>query len=64
MNKYQQEFNDMKRKIDNYTKEEVLDSYKTLTGLEQEEMSIEEIRLYLKKYWKEQIYKDVGIIVN
>lgn len=48
----------MEKEIDNYTEEELLNNYETLTGLKQEDMSLEEIRQYLKDYWKEQIYRD------
>lgn len=60
----QDEFNQVKKEVDNYTKEELLKNYETLTGLKQEDMNIEEIRQYLKDYWKEQIYKDENIEVQ
>ena len=46
----------MEKEIDNYTEEELLNNYEILTGLKQEDMSIEDIRQYLKDYWKEQTY--------
>ena len=60
----QNEFNQVKKEVDGYTEEELLKHYETLTGLKQENMSIEEIRQYLKDYWKEQIYKDDNIVVQ
>lgn len=51
----------MKTEIDNYTEKELLENYKTLTGLEKEDMNTDEIRQYLKDYWKEQIYRDEKI---
>lgn len=60
----QNELEKMKQEIDNYTDEQLLNNYKILTGLEQEEMSKEEIRQYLKFYWKEQICKDENIILK
>ena len=60
----QDEFNNIKKEIDNYTEENLLKAYETLTGLKQENMSIEEIRQYLKDYWKEQIYKDEKMVVQ
>lgn len=60
----QDEFNQIKKEIDNYTEGELLKNYETLTGLKQEDMNIEEIRQYLKDYWKEQIYKDENIEVQ
>lgn len=52
----------MEKEIDNYTEEELLNNYEILTGLKQEDMSIEDIRQYLKDYWKEQTYRDEHII--
>lgn len=63
MNEYQ-EFNYMKKEIDNYTEKELINNYKILTGIDELNISIEEIKQYLKEYWKEQIYKDENIIVN
>ncbi len=60
----QNEFNQVKKEVDDYTEEELLKHYETLTGLKQENMSIEEIRQYLKDYWKKQIYKDENIVVQ
>lgn len=60
----QDEFNQIKKEIDNYIEGELLKNYETLTGLKQEDMNIEEIRQYLKDYWKEQIYKDENIEVQ
>ncbi len=48
----------MEKEIDNYTEEELLHNYEILTGLKQEDMSIEEIRQYLKDYWREAILRD------
>lgn len=62
--KLQKEFNEIQSEIDNYTENELLDSYKILTGLDIEDIELEDIKQYLKNYWKEQIYKDENIKVN